>query len=192
MTPARDGLTPPESASSLRPTVAPDTPVKASQQEYGHPAMFLWLESTPIAQWVALSLWAYPALLAVHIVGLAVVVGIFALRDLRLLGLFSAIRPDAFLPLSKLAWAGFVLNAVSGVMLFTSQAVTFVNNVPFLIKISAIVAGMVLAGVIQSRLRHELAGDGARVLSTATRAIAAVSLALWTVAIIAGRLIAYL
>lgn len=154
--------------------------------------MFLWLESTSLAQWVALSLWAYPALLAVHIVGLAVVVGIFALRDLRLLGLFRAIRPDAFLPLSKLAWAGFVLNAVSGIMLFTSQAVTFVNNVPFLIKISAIIAGMVLAGVIQSRLRHELAGADAVRLSTATRSIAAVSLALWTVAIVAGRLIAYL
>ena len=154
--------------------------------------MFLWLESTPVAQWVALSLWAYPLLLAVHIVGLAIVVGIFAIRDMRLLGLFPALQPAAFLPLSKLAWVGFIINAISGFMLFTSQAVTFVSNLPFLIKITSIVAGMVLAGVIQSRLRHELSGEGAVNLSRSTRTIAGVSLGLWTTALIAGRLIAYL
>ncbi|MFM1895044.1 MAG: hypothetical protein RLZZ385_118 [Pseudomonadota bacterium] len=154
--------------------------------------MFLWLESTPVAQWVALSLWAYPLLLAVHIVGLAIVVGIFAIRDMRLLGLFPALQPAAFLPLSKLAWVGFIINAISGIMLFTSQAVTFVNSAAFLIKIGSIVAGMVLAGVIQSRLRGELSGDGTIRLSGSTRGIAAASLALWVTAIIAGRLIAYL
>ena len=41
--------------------------------------MLLWLESTGIAQWVGLSLYAYPSLLALHITGLAVVVGILPL-----------------------------------------------------------------------------------------------------------------
>ena len=155
--------------------------------------MFAWLETTPIAMWVGLSLWAYPGLLAVHIVGLAVVVGIFSMRDLRLLGLFSGLQPAAFLPLSRLAWVGFIINAISGILLFTSQAVTFVNNTPFLIKIVAILAGMVLAGVIQSRLRGELAEAGNHAeISGATRAIALVSLTCWLTAIIAGRLIAYL
>ena len=155
--------------------------------------MFAWLESTRIAMWVGLSLWAYPLLLAVHIVGLAIVVGIFSMRDLRLLGLFPGLQPAAFLPLSRLAWVGFIINAVSGVLLFTSQAVTFVNNTPFLIKIVAILAGMILAGVIQSRLRGELAGGGtADEMSGATRVIAMASLACWLTAIVAGRLIAYL
>jgi hypothetical protein len=155
--------------------------------------MFLWLESTPIAMWVGLSLWAYPMLLAVHIVGLAVVVGIFSMRDLRLLGMFPGLQPAAFLPLSRLAWVGFIINAVSGILLFTSQAVTFVNNTPFLIKIVAILTGMALAGVIQSRLRSELAGVGSFVeITGSTRSIAMASLACWLTAIIAGRLIAYL
>lgn len=154
--------------------------------------MFAWLETTPIAMWVGLSLWAYPMLLAVHIVGLAVVVGIFSMRDMRLLGLFPGLQPAAFLPLSRLAWIGFIINAISGILLFTSQAVTFVNNTPFLIKIVAILAGMALAGVIQSRLRSELAGIGAVVeISGSTRTIAIASLACWLTAIIAGRLIAY-
>jgi hypothetical protein len=155
--------------------------------------MFLWLESTPIAMWVGLSLWAYPMLLAIHIVGLAIVVGIFSMRDLRLLGMFTGLQPAAFLPLSRLAWVGFIINAISGILLFTSQAVTFVNNTPFLIKIVAILTGMALAGVIQSRLRSELAGDGSYAeISGSTRSIATASLACWLTAIIAGRLIAYL
>jgi hypothetical protein len=154
--------------------------------------MFATLENTSVALWVGESLWAYPVLLSVHIIGLAIVVGIFSMRDLRLLGFFHGIRPTAFLPLSKLAWAGFIINAISGVLLFTSQAVTFINNTSFLLKISCIVAGMILAGIIQSRLRGELAdADGDTAVSAATRKIAAASLLVWIAAIVTGRLVAY-
>ncbi len=155
--------------------------------------MFLWLENTSVAIWVGGSLWAYPVLLSLHIVGLATVVGIFSMRDLRLLGLFTGLQPAAFLPLSKLAWIGFIINAVSGILLFTSQAVTFINSTPFLLKISSIVAGMTLAGILQSRLRGELAtSNGDVVISRSTKQIALVSLSFWLAAIIAGRLIAYI
>ena len=98
-----------------------------------------------------------------------------------------------WLDLLQLAWIGFIVNAISGIMLFTSQAVTFVNSIPFLLKISFIIAGMVMAGVIQSRLRGELAaGGGDIVISGSTRLIAAISLSLWMAAIIAGRLVAYI
>lgn len=155
--------------------------------------MFDALENTTVALWVGESLWGYPFLLSLHVIGLAVVVGIFATRDLRLLGLFPGLHPAAFLPLSKLGWVGFVINAISGFLLFTSQAVTFVNNTAFLVKIGCILAGMALAGVIQARLRGELAAShGTVVISGSTRLIALFSLSLWLGAIIAGRLIAYL
>lgn len=155
--------------------------------------MFSWLENTSVALWVGGSLWGYPAMLSLHAVGLAIVVGIFAMRDLRLLGLFPAIAPQAFLELSKLGWVGFIVNAVSGIMLFTSQAVTFAGSAAFLIKLGCIVAAMVLAGIIQSHLRLAVeAQSGTLVISASTRTIAAISLSLWMSAIIAGRLIAYL
>ncbi len=154
--------------------------------------MFVWLENTPIAIWVGVSLWGYPILLSLHAVGLAVVVGIFSMRDMRLLGVFRGIRPAAFLPLSKLASTGFIVNAISGVLLFTSQAVMFVNNVAFLLKIGFIIAGVVLARVIEAQLRGELAAaDGDVVISGSTRLIALFSLSLWLAAIITGRLVAY-
>ncbi len=155
--------------------------------------MFNWLENTAVALWVGESLWAYPLLLSLHIVGLAVVVGIFSMRDMRLLGLFPAIQPAAFLSLNKLAWTGFGLNAVSGFLLFTSQATTFIASTPFLVKIGCIAIAMVLAAIIQYRLRKELLGKIEKhTVIKSTRTIAAASISLWMAAIFAGRLIAYL
>lgn len=155
--------------------------------------MFEWLENTSFALWVGESLWAYPFWLSLHGIGLAIVVGIFSMRDLRLLGMFSGIRPAAFLALSKFAWIGFIVNAISGAALFTSQATTFVSSIPFLLKISFIAVGMVLATVIQSRLRGELADAGGDAsISGSTKFIALLSLLCWLIAIITGRLIAYI
>ena len=155
--------------------------------------MLAWLETSPVGDWVALSLYAYPLLLSLHIVGLAVVVGIFSMRDLRLLGVVSGLQPSAFLSLSRLAWIGFTLNAISGLLLFTSQATVFASSVPFLAKISCVTAGMVLAGIIQSRLRAESENTHNKdAITGSTRALALASLILWVSAIIAGRLIAYL
>ena len=154
--------------------------------------MFVWLETTPIAQLVALSLWAYPALLSLHIIGLAIVVGIFSMRDLRLLGIAHGVEPTAFISLGKLAWIGFTINALSGILLFTSQATIFITSIPFLSKISFITVGMVLAVIIQTRLSNLLVDDGyINSVDRTTRFLAAISMSLWIGAIIAGRLIAY-
>lgn len=155
--------------------------------------MFEWLENTPVAIWVGESLWAYPFMLSMHVTGLAIVVGIFSMRDLRLLGMFSGLRPAAFLALSKFAWSGFVINAVSGSFLFTSQAATFVHSTPFLLKISCIAVGMAMAAILQFRLGTQFANSvGDAVIPASTKVIAAISLALWIAAIVNGRLIAYL
>ena len=149
--------------------------------------MFLWLEGTALAQWVGLSLYAYPALLAIHITGLAIVVGIFFMRDLRLLGVVKILAPADFQQPGLLAYAGFLLNAVSGFMLFTSQASIFAASTSFRFKIAFIALGMILAWQIQKRLATASAE-----VSPDMRILAAASLACWVSAIIAGRLIAYL
>ncbi len=155
--------------------------------------MLATLEMTSLATWVAESLWGYPMMLSLHVVGLAIVVGIFSMRDMRLLGLFPAIQPSAFLPLSKLAWAGFIVNGISGFSLFSSQAATLVESVPFLVKIACIVAGVILAGIIQLRLPGEMeSGSGDAVIRGSTKLMALLSLMFWMAAIIAGRLIAYI
>lgn len=153
--------------------------------------MFDWLESTPVAIWVGESSWAYPFWLSLHVIGLAIVVGIFAMRDLKLLGMFRGIEPTAFLSIIKLAWIGFAINAFSGALLFSSQATMFVTNKPFLIKISFIGIAAILAAVTQNKLRAALAAAPHGQVNVTARVIAACSLFFWFGAIVAGRLIAY-
>ena len=147
--------------------------------------MFEWLENTSVAIWVGESFWAYPLMLSMHAIGLAIVVGILSMFNLRLLGSFKGIRTVAFLPLLKFAWIGFFVNATSGFFLFTSQATTFVQSTPFLIKISCVFTGAILAKVMQTKLIKSGSDDS-------MKGLAIVSLVLWLVAITAGRLIAYL
>lgn len=155
--------------------------------------VFEKLEGTSVALWVGESLWGYPIMLSLHVVGLAVVVGIFVMRDLRMLGWIRGIEYRSLNALGKLAWTGFLINAVSGAVLFSSQASIFIQSTPFLLKIASIFLAAICAAVIQSRLRlmAQALDDGAFPPMTSTRALAAASLCLWIGAIVAGRLIAY-
>lgn len=154
--------------------------------------MFSSLENTSVALWVGQSLWAYPGLLSIHIIGLSIVVGVFSMRDLRLLGLFRSIDASAFRSISTLGAFGFVINAVSGFLLFSSQASYFIESSPFLIKISCIVIGMCLAVILQLRLKKSVTLGPSSLEGKNTKILAALSLTTWVCAIAAGRLIAYL
>ena len=103
------------------------------------------LENTPLAIWVGESLWAYPSLLACHIVGLAIVVGLLTTRDLKLLGFFPGVDYQAFSDLMPVVVAAFGLNAVSGFLLFSSQASYLATSMPFLAKLICITVGLVCA-----------------------------------------------
>ncbi len=156
--------------------------------------MFEWLESTALAIWVGESLWGYPFLLGLHAIGLAIVVGIFVMLGLRMLRIIRGVSFNAFLSLYPLAWTGLLLNALSGSALFTSQATTFVQSAPFLIKISAVLAGVILGIFLQRRLKLRIADwDAADAnIESSAAAFAVLSLVCWIGAIFAGRLIAYL
>ena len=156
--------------------------------------MFERLEGTTLAIWVGESLWGYPIMLGMHVIGLAIVVGVFVMLDLRLLRVIRGVSFRSFHTLLRLAWIGFLINALSGSALFASQATMFVESTPFLIKISAVITGVVLGVFIQRRLKHRAADwdiQDSNIGRSAT-VLAALSLLCWIAAIFAGRLIAYL
>ncbi len=156
-------------------------------------AFLEWLEYSALADWVATSIWGYPILLTAHSVGLAIIVGILFVLNLRLLGLFSEIAITSLSSLLKLAWIGFILNLVSGFCLFSSQATYFATHIAFLIKITAIILAIVNAAFIQSLIRTQgHHWDSGGDVTGLAKGLAASSLVLWLTAIIAGRLIAYI
>ena len=112
---------------------------------------------------------------------------------LRLLGRFDGLPYGAVLSYMKVAWAGFLLNFVSGFMLFSAQATVFVVSLPFLIKIAAILVAAVIAALLQEKVRLGAADwDAGADVPGDVKSLCVLSLLLWSVAIIAGRLIAYL
>ena len=147
--------------------------------------MLVWIENTSLALWVGTSLWAYPVLLSAHITGLAVIVGIIAIRDFHLLGFINGVTEANFLELKKLAYCGFLINGISGIMLFASQASYLSTNLPFLVKLFFIGSGMLLASKIYKKIEKNTG-------RTSTKILAILSLFSWFGAITAGRLIAYI
>jgi hypothetical protein len=83
-----------------------------------------WVEATGLATWVreSPSVWSYPTILTLHTIGLGIVVGGNVVVDLRLLGYGTRMELSSLTPIFRIvAWA-FLLNFVTGVLLFMSAA----------------------------------------------------------------------
>ena len=150
-----------------------------------------WLQGTPMAAWVLTSNYGYYISLAGHAVGMAVVAGTMVIVSLRVLGFSPQAPMSMFDRLFKIAWAGFALNFVTGAMLFASNGRNLSENTAFLIKIALIVIGGVAVFLLWRAVKADDGLAGARTASGRTKALAALTLACWTGAIVAGRIIGY-
>jgi hypothetical protein len=134
------------------------------------------------------TVWLYPALNLLHVLGAALLVGAIAVFDIAVLRR----NPDvgrigrAALPLAA---TGLALQLSSGVLLFAAEATTMAANPAFQVKLVAILLG--IANLALFHWRH--AGAIAEGFSPAgARRMAFVSLLAWTIVLLAGRGIAYL
>jgi hypothetical protein len=154
----------------------------------------VWLEGSAVGVWTreSPSIWAYPTVLTLHTVGLGVLVGANAVIDFRLLGFAPRLPIPSLSPLYRFMWAGFAVNAVTGVMLFASNATTKAKQPVFYIKLTLIVLALVLTAVIRRTVDRGPALRDADLSSRPVRRLAALSLLLWAGAVTAGRLMAYL
>jgi hypothetical protein len=156
-----------------------------------------WLEATRIGLLVRESLYGFPILVGVHILGLALSVGTLVWFDLRLLGVALQAVPVSRVYRRLIPWAtaGFLVMLVTGGLLFTGYASAAVKNPFFRIKVAA----LTLAGVNAlfyhfSHLVTErgwASWDGDARPPAAARRAGMVSIALWATVILCGRLMAY-
>ena len=154
--------------------------------------MLAWLEATALATWTreSPSIWAYPLVLTLHTLGLGIVVGASAVIDLRFLGVARRISIPSLAPLFRIILWAFVLNAVTGVLLFIADATHKAGQTVFYIKLGLI--GLALWNTVLAR--HVVLGPAQNDAAPSSRhsRLAVVSLLLWFGAITAGRLMAYL
>lgn len=148
------------------------------------------LQNSAIALWVAESDWGYPIVLTIHSIGMALVVGIVFITNIRALGYPRDVPVAALERFLPILWLGVAANVTSGTLLFAAAATRFITVRPFQIKILLLILGTVAAWLVDRALSESRLSGGAR-MSPRTRTYAAASMALWTGVIVAGRVIAY-
>jgi hypothetical protein len=152
-----------------------------------------WLESTSYSAWILTSAIGWPLMLTAHAIGLAIVVGVIFSLNLRMLGLYGTIPYTSLRELLNIAWIGIVINVVTGLSIFMTQASSYVTSIPFLVKITFIVLGIANLVYTQKTLaQHAASWQTAGTVPQLGRTLALSSLFFWIVAVVTGRLIAYL
>ena len=147
------------------------------------------IEASTVATWTreSTSIWAYPTILTLHTFGLAIVVGANAVVDFALLGLAPRIPIPSLRQLFPIMWWAFALNFATGVLLFMADATAKAGQWVFYVKLGLILVALLVARAESRRLGQQ---DGS--VARNLRGLALLSLFVWTGAIVAGRLLAYL
>ena len=156
--------------------------------------MLQQLEATALGVLVRESLYGFPVLVGLHILGLALSVGTLLWFDLRLAGLVLRDVPVTRVYRRLIPWAsaGFLSMGLTGVMLFTGYAAAAYANPFFRLKLLA----MALAGA-NALYYHFVTEPSAAtwehqaVPPASARAAGVISLALWAIVILCGRAMAY-
>lgn len=153
--------------------------------------MLAALDHSAFSEWLlgSNSIWAYPTVLTLHTFGMMALVGAAAMIDLRLLGFGRGIPLGSMRALFSVTWAAFVLNAVTGTMLFVADATKRATQPLFLLKLGLIAIGVMTVLMIK---RDIYGGDAEpAAVSSKMKLLAIGSLLAWSAAITAGRLLAY-
>ena len=153
-----------------------------------------WLASTPGSAAIHEAVWAYPVFASVHVLALWLLVGMTAALDVRLLGLgmLRVRASDVARWLFPWIAAGFVLMAISGALLFYADPVRYYQNLFFRAKVILLILAGVNAWVFhRAAYRRVAQWDRDPVPPARARVAAVLSLMLWAVIIMSGRMIAY-
>lgn len=148
--------------------------------------LFVWANDTAIGSGIRDSLWLFPVIEVFHLLGMAVLGGAVLLVDLRLLGLGLTGVPVPRLAAAAAPWrtASLVVAAVSGVLLFVSEATKCYGNPAFWLKMACLVLALLFTGFVRTRWTRDAPTAPS---AASSRAVALISLSLWLGVGVAGR-----
>ena len=153
-----------------------------------------WLENTPVGVSVRESMYGFPILVAIHVLGLTVSVGTLIWFDLRLAGVSMPHCPISSMYRRLMPWTlvGFGVMFVSGALLFTGFATRAYGSVYFRIKLTAIVLAGINALFYHLVTERGIARWNAGVPTpTPVKFAGVISIVVWTIVIMSGRMMSY-
>lgn len=152
------------------------------------------LEGSGLATKIRESLLLFPMLEATHVIGLALVFGTIAIIDLRLIGLASSQRSfkRMYTDILKWTWAAFALTALTGALMFITNATVYYHNFYFRTKMLLLVLAGINMGVFELTLGRKVdSWDKAPSAPPLGRVVGVLSIALWIAVIFMGRMIGF-
>lgn len=149
---------------------------------------FEWAEATTLGRVVRESLWLFPVLEAIHLVGLAVLGGALLVVDLRLLGV--GLQGSTIDKIQRHARPWLLLGVAvllgTGIPLFLSEAIKCYYNTSFWVKITTLPFALVFTLGIRERFAHR-----AMYTSAYSQWVGSADLLLWFVVAAGGRWIGF-
>ena len=150
--------------------------------------LFDALEMTWIGQTIKESLWYFPAIEAVHLLGLAMLGGAILVVDLRMFGVGFANQSIAHVARSAQRWlvVSIVVMLSTGIPLFLSEAVKCYYNTAFWVKMVGLAVGLVFTFTVRNKVA--MSGTASNIVY---KLVAAFSISVWLVVAAAGRWIGF-
>jgi hypothetical protein len=152
--------------------------------------LFQWCESAGLIVAMRRSLWLFPVIESVHLMGLALIGGAVLMVDLRLLGVGLRRQPVAVVAREAERWllVSLFVMLPTGFLLFMASAVKCYYLPAFWVKMTALFLAILFTFSVRRRVAM---GDETRMNPVWARLVAVVSVTLWSAVAIAGRMVGF-
>lgn len=151
---------------------------------------FEWCENAELIVAMRSSLWLFPVIESVHLMGLALIGGALLIVDLRLLGLGLRRQPVPALARDAERWliGSLMVMLPTGFLLFMSSAVKCYYLPVFWLKMATLLMALVFTFSIRRRVAMAV---GTGLNPVWPKVVGGVSLSLWSTVAIAGRFVGF-
>ena len=151
---------------------------------------FQWWDTSWLGEAIRASTWAFALIECFHLIGMVCLLGSVVVIDLRLLGLGMRHQPVARVAsaLEPVTLVGLGTMVLSGVMLFSSEAIKCYKNAAFPWKMLFLLLGLITWFTVH---RHITRLEDDRIGPIRGKLLGSLSLILWFGVALAGRAIAF-
>ena len=151
---------------------------------------FEWCENAELIVAMRSSLWLFPVIESLHLMGLALIGGALLVVDLRLLGLGLRRQPVAALARDAERWmvGSLCVMLPTGLLLFMSSAVKCYYLPVFWLKMAALFLALVFTFSIRRRVAMAVETG---VNPVWPKVVGGASISLWSTVAIAGRFVGF-